>query len=111
MRRGGLVKECDWTEAEVVQLRATYADAPPLRLAALAESLGRNKANVCRKARGLGLTDPMRPKVAERKPPPAARFQACAPVRSRCCDPELGAREEQGGTRMLISIARAMVAA
>jgi hypothetical protein len=37
-------------------------------LAALADRLGRNKPNVCRKARELGLTDQRREKVVERKP-------------------------------------------
>lgn len=52
-----------WSDAEILRLREVYEAAPPLRLEALAKELGREKANVCRKARGLGLTNQARPKV------------------------------------------------
>ena len=55
-----------WSEAELAQLKATYAQ-PIVRLDELAQSLGRHKTNVSRKARALGLTDIKRRKVLERK--------------------------------------------
>lgn len=61
---------CPWTEAEVLELRAAYATATTsdkLPLAAIAAKFGRNKANVCRKARSLGLTAQARPKKTQRK--------------------------------------------
>jgi len=82
VRRGGLVLPCDWTEAEVSRLREVYATPPPLRLAALAEELGRNKANVCRKARALGLTDQARAKVLERKPQKSPLFHSIEELRA-----------------------------
>lgn len=61
-------KECAWSDAEVAALIAAYADLTrPVALKALAEKLGRGKANVCRKARALGLTNHRRPKVEQRK--------------------------------------------
>lgn len=60
-------KIAPWTAKEVESLRATYAAAPPLKLAELARRLGRDTTNICRKARDLGLTDQHRRKVAERK--------------------------------------------
>lgn len=69
MRRGGYVRECDWTSAEVAQLRAEYSKGldAPVNLKGLAQRLGRDRHNVCRKARSLGLTNQKRPKVLERK--------------------------------------------
>ncbi len=53
-----------WSSAEVEALRRCYAQAiPPLEQ--LARKLDRDKANVCRKARELGLTNQKRPKVAQ----------------------------------------------
>jgi len=58
-----------WDEAELAELRAAYVNAEgPVDLAGLAERLGRDKANVCRKARALGLTNQSRAKVEQRKP-------------------------------------------
>lgn len=58
-----------WSEAEVAALRALYAFSDgPINLEGFAASLGRDKANVCRKARTLGLTNQRRRKVEERKP-------------------------------------------
>ena len=57
-----------WTENEVAELERAYRSAPSadlLDLATLAKRLGRDKANVCRKARQLGLTKQDRPKVAQ----------------------------------------------
>ena len=57
-----------WTEQEVAELERAYRRAPSadlLNLSALAKRLGRDKANVCRKARQLGLTKQDRPKVAQ----------------------------------------------
>lgn len=59
-----------WTDEEVALIRAAYATPPPLRLDALAALLGRDKANVCRKARALGLTNQRRKKVVRRKDAP-----------------------------------------
>lgn len=50
-----------WSDAEIAALREVYAQTP-LRLAAFAKSIGRDKANVSRKARALGLTNQARPK-------------------------------------------------
>lgn len=60
-----------WTAQELDQLRALYAPPydRPLNLTAFAASIGRNKSNVCRKARELGLRrDLHRKRVEERKP-------------------------------------------
>jgi hypothetical protein len=49
-----------WTEQEIAQLRAFYVDAGCQKLIGLdqlASAFGRDKANVCRKARALGLTN------------------------------------------------------
>jgi len=63
MRRGGVVWACDWSAEEVDALRASYSSpSGAVKLADLAEKLGRNKANVCRKARELGLTNQRRRK-------------------------------------------------
>jgi hypothetical protein len=58
-----------WTEAEMRALRAAYDGAGdgPLGLDAIAKSLGRQKPNICRKARQMGLTKQMRRLVAQRK--------------------------------------------
>lgn len=59
-----------WTGAEVAMLKDRYRAATmhgDLRLVDLAESLGRLKSNVSRKARQLGLTNQRRRKVAEPK--------------------------------------------
>lgn len=62
-----------WTEAEISTLRETYA-CSPLKLDALAKTLGRDKANICRKARSLGLTNQRRSKTIARKPKQATFF-------------------------------------
>lgn len=51
-----------WSDEEVETLRAAYAAAGngPVQLDTLADKLGRDKANICRKARGLGLTNKAR---------------------------------------------------
>lgn len=58
-----------WTEEEVAALKRAYSVVASDRLSLdrLAKSLGREKANVCRKARTLGLTDQRRPKKTQRK--------------------------------------------
>jgi hypothetical protein len=55
-----------WSETEVDALRRAYSAqiAAEVNLPALATQLGRDKTNVCRKARALGLTSPTRPRVA-----------------------------------------------
>lgn len=68
MRNGGLVRAHDWKREELEKLITTYADKnKPVALTRLAQVLGRNKANVCRKARELGLTNLKRAKVLQRK--------------------------------------------
>lgn len=58
-----------WSTAEITRLRDVYEfRAEPFTTSAqLAGELGRSKCNVSRKARELGLTDPTRRRVAERK--------------------------------------------
>lgn len=59
-----------WSPAEIQALRAVYescASKEDINLPALATSLGRLKSNVSRKARSLGLTNPSRPNVNNRK--------------------------------------------
>lgn len=77
MRRGGIVGPHDWSQAELDALRAAYAcgSEAPVGLAALAERLGRNKANVCRKAREHGLTNIRRAKTLN--PASKARMFEC----------------------------------
>jgi len=60
--RLGLVADRRWTDEDVASLRQWYTerDGKKLELGAFAERLGRDKANVCRKARSLGLTDQQR---------------------------------------------------
>lgn len=55
-----------WAESELELLRAAYAalTAEKVDLPGLAARLGRNKANVCRKARELGLTNQRRPMIS-----------------------------------------------
>lgn len=58
-----------WTDREIGRLVAVYVDpSRPVDLDGLAKDLGRDKANVCRKARSLGLTNQRRAKVEQRKP-------------------------------------------
>lgn len=62
-----------WSDAEVGRLRAAYLGAvvdSEINLETLAAELGRDKANVCRKARQLGLTDHRRKKVYVRADAP-----------------------------------------
>jgi hypothetical protein len=57
-----------WTEDEVAALRQLYAVAPAnemLNLDAFAKRCGRDKTNVCRKARSLGLTNQKRPELLQ----------------------------------------------
>lgn len=63
-------RDNDWTPEEIALLRAAYEAvtlSPDIGLTELSRKLGRDRANVCRKARGLGLTDNSRKSVAERK--------------------------------------------
>ena len=57
-----------WTDEELETLQAAYTAAcgVDLQLNGLAASLGRDKANVSRKARSLGLTNQHRPKIQEK---------------------------------------------
>lgn len=60
----------EWAEHELDMLRSAYGSATlraDIGLGILAERLGRNKANVCRKARALGLTNKSRKGVEARK--------------------------------------------
>lgn len=83
-----------WTDEELAQLIAAYSvkACEELRLAELAVKLGRDKANICRKARSLGLTDPERPKVVE----PVGR-----PPRMFATDEELRAAQSAAQTARL----------
>lgn len=59
-----------WSDADIERLCQAYAAAPTsdrLLLDRLAKLFERHKANVCRKARSLGLTNQARPKVAQLK--------------------------------------------
>lgn len=59
----------EWTNLEIDLLRSAYGAAnlrSEIGLPQLAETLGRSKANVCRKARFLGLTDNRRKAVSQR---------------------------------------------
>lgn len=61
-----------WSDAEIEAMRMFYMRAvtsKTMNLAALAQQLGRDKANVARKARSLGLTDQCRPKTGYAKLP------------------------------------------
>jgi hypothetical protein len=53
-----------WTDHEITILRSFYGESAsgPIALRSAAKLLGRDKANVCRKARELGLTNPRRAK-------------------------------------------------
>jgi len=68
----GLVdKTSEWSASEVAALKALYASASTneqLDLQGLANTLGRHKTNVCRKARELGLTNQQRKDKAVTKP-------------------------------------------
>ena len=66
-------KVIPWPEADIKRLRDAYESAtlnPDLCLPALAASLGRDKANVSRKARSLGLTQIARKRVLVRADAP-----------------------------------------
>lgn len=69
--RLGIAKRAEWSESDIARLRALYDEAGHdgvLNLTAFAASIGRDKANVCRKARELGLsTNPHRRVVEARK--------------------------------------------
>lgn len=58
-----------WTNSEVEELRALYAahQGVMVPLSEWSRAHGRDKANVSRKARQLGLTEPERPKKAPRQ--------------------------------------------
>lgn len=59
-----------WSDSEIEALRSAYGNQDePVSLAKLAGTLGRDKANVCRKARSLGLTNQNRKKTLLHKPP------------------------------------------
>jgi hypothetical protein len=55
-----------WSDEDVELLKAYYS-SEVVKLDELASRLGRNKGNICRKARQLGLTDQKRKKVETRK--------------------------------------------
>lgn len=69
--RLGLSKKTLWTEAEEAALVSLYHNAGNdgvLDLSGFAKTIGRDKANVCRKAKSLGLvTNPRRRTVEQRK--------------------------------------------
>ena len=55
-----------WAEQEIALLRAAYGSRESsVRLTSIAKRLHRDKSNVCRKARQLGLTNQNRPKDAQ----------------------------------------------
>ena len=65
-----LVEPNEWSELEIEALRAAYKDAvagESIGLDLLAQSLGRHKSNICRKARALGLTNQSRKKLLATK--------------------------------------------
>jgi hypothetical protein len=69
----GITESSEWSECEIELLRNAYAGVSysrDLDLKSIALRLSRDKANVCRKARSLGLTSQSRPKIppSERKP-------------------------------------------
>lgn len=58
-----------WTDDELASLREAYANrSGPVDLVSIAAIVGRDKHNVCRKARQIGLTNQRRKKVEFRKP-------------------------------------------
>lgn len=65
----GYTRDNAWTCDEVAALRAAYLNrtAIDIDLGGLAARFERSKANVCRKARELGLTDKSRPRLHARK--------------------------------------------
>ena len=65
-RRGG-ARSGDWSEHEIDLLRRFYAasGSGPVDLKRAAKLIGRDKPNVCRKARELGLTNQSRPKTKQ----------------------------------------------
>lgn len=70
-----------WTEAEISLLRAAYEGAQyrgDLDLDSLAKTIGRQKPNICRKARALGLTGKLHCRPVE---PPARKFASTAELR------------------------------
>lgn len=70
-------KASPWSDFEITRLRDAYArTGMPVRLDSLAAELGRGRANICRKARSMGLTDAWRAKLEPeaRRPPRVARF-------------------------------------
>lgn len=76
--RRGLVDNSDhWTPEEVELLTAAYQSefGNEINLPALAQSLGRNKSNVCRKARQLGLTDQKRKMMPSQQRKKRAKFE------------------------------------
>lgn len=71
-----------WSDEEIQALRAVYSNqSGPIDLAGLAAALGRDKANVCRKARSLGLTNQKRPR-AEKTAPPKRKHQTIEEARA-----------------------------
>lgn len=63
---GAIDLEERWTEDQIDLLRARYARTDEsVNLAEFAQAIGRHKANVCRKARELGLTNRFRQKAGE----------------------------------------------
>jgi hypothetical protein len=68
-----------WTEDEVALLVSHYSQQVVM-LELLASKIGRDKANICRKARALGLTDVRRPKKLQLSinynPPPSTQEES-----------------------------------
>jgi hypothetical protein len=61
--RLGIGRDTSWSEAEIDALRAAYDAAgadQPINLRALSERLGRDRSNICRKARQIGLSTSQR---------------------------------------------------
>jgi len=69
-RLGLKTKHKEWSEGEIIELRKAYEGKQfgrDIGLSELALKLGRNKGNVCRKAKSLGLTNHRRP-ICKRSP-------------------------------------------
>lgn len=73
-----------WTADEIRMLRDAYSSeiAEDIDLPGLAARLGRNKANVCRKAREHGLTNQRRRMIANPKGPPKRKYETLPELRA-----------------------------
>lgn len=86
--KNGFVTDTSWSEEDVLLLKEFYekaAGTAPLNLSKIAEVLGRNKTNVCRKARQLGLgTNQNRKSIPKpRKPKPQKKTERKKIVRTK----------------------------